>query len=119
MCMEVDVVWGGGGKGIIGHNTDPTCSSHLCLSSFHLHHSIIELQRVLNELWLIIREPIKEGLSKSTCRQWNAMARGFEVANFSTSYFPLCDASCAEVQTVYSQMFPSSSLQLACNQVRT
>ena len=100
--------------------TTPTCSSHLYLSSsFHLHHSAIQLQRVLNELWLIIREPIKAGLSKSTCRQWNAMARGFEVANFSTSYFPSCDATCDEVQANYSQTFPTSSLESACNQVRT
>jgi hypothetical protein len=89
------------------------CSTHTFLHqhtlSFLSHCSILKLRPILSDLWKLIREPLKEGLIKGSCRDWNALAQGFQAANYETvTHFPNCDRPCSEVQNAYNPEFPTT-----------
>ena len=82
------------------------------------HHSVLELQDKLDVLWGIIKEPMQLKLVKGTCRQWNALARGFESSNFTDSHFPFCDKSCSEIKALMVQLYPDRTPTFNCTSRR-
>jgi len=76
----------------------------------------LELQDILGDLWGIIRGPVKNGLTKTTCTQINSWAKNFELAQFNaTAAFPLCYADCQTIRSAYEAQFPGINLNLPCN----
>ena len=65
--------------------------------------------------WGIIRTSLKTKLVNSLCNDYNALAKSFQVANYSASNFPNCLVPCSVGKDLWNSTFPDRpSFDLAC-----
>lgn len=67
---------------------------------------VLELRPILNDLWALIRTPLKEALTKPVCKQWIKEAKSFEASGFHPDFYPFCDSPCERNVQAFRQQFP-------------
>lgn len=63
------------------------------------------LREILDDIWSVLRNDLKDKLATAPCRQFNTLALSFEQSGYNASHFPVCSASCSVVKAAWENAF--------------